>query len=200
MAVRTPLGVRTPVGETRLRKTCPAEACKRYPKCRCSVWFFPPITVWPTHCSRKYQLKWREPVGRPGFPKKIQTGSTGFEFWERSFGKHELRQFSDLGQFRCRVRTRGLLFDPHLTGLEQQVRRERLIPGARRRGPDSLVNQDGVANGYALVTDIRPRIIARARNELRYFVLRFMAERAGRGLHSPAKQRSSDPNPAATLA
>jgi hypothetical protein len=51
------------------------------------------------------------------------------------------------------------------------------LVGNSRRGLYLVVLQNGIADGDALVADVRTRVIARRRDELSDYVLTFMAKR-----------------------
>jgi hypothetical protein len=54
--------------------------------------------------------------------------------------------------------------------------------GRPRRRLDLVVFQDGIANGYALIADIRPRIVAGRGDELANYVLALMAKRTAQSI------------------
>jgi hypothetical protein len=101
---------------------------------------------------------------------------------------HLDRDFAHSTKFVTGVNAQRLMSNPVLDRAQQRrshlVGEERMlllaIHGRPRnaRKPIAVVCQNARANGDAFVTDISPRIITGARNELRNRVLRFAAKRA----------------------
>jgi hypothetical protein len=71
----------------------------------------------------------------------------------------------------------GLLPDDILVKKFFDLERLRDLVGNSGRGLDFVVLQNGIADGDALVADVRTRVIARRRDELSDYVLTFMAKR-----------------------
>jgi hypothetical protein len=71
----------------------------------------------------------------------------------------------------------GFLTDHVLIEKLLDLQRLRNLIGSSGRRLDFIIFQNRVANSYALVTDVCPRVVARRRNELAYYILTFMAKR-----------------------
>lgn len=100
---------------------------------------------------------------------------------------HLDRDFADFTKLVSGVNAQRLMSNPVLDRAQQRrshlVGEERMLFDIHRRPrngrkPITVVCENARANGDAFVTDLSPRIITGARNELRNRVLRFVAKRA----------------------
>src|SRR5579863_10017199 len=80
----------------------------------------------------------------------------------------------------------GLLLADHVL-VEESLdfsRLGKLVGSGRGRGGGAIVFENRVADGHALVADVRPGIVTRGRDQLGYGVLRLVAERAAQNFFS----------------